>query len=95
MSHEVCTLLCNQEFAAVAAQMKINKIQIMSNLCVLIFIVQLTASKCNFVFLSSEVNTSCQTPAGGNGNCIKISDCSPDNEHLYITGDGATTQFLR
>ena len=47
------------------------------------------------LFYLEEKSPFCQTPSGEDGECIKISECVPENRFLYITEDRRTTLLLR
>eukprot|EP00092_Neocalanus_flemingeri_P049433 GFUD01056801.1.p1 GENE.GFUD01056801.1~~GFUD01056801.1.p1 ORF type:complete len:131 (+),score=21.85 GFUD01056801.1:21-413(+) len=55
----------------------------------------LSHSQPTWLFRRPTVDSSCQTPAGENGKCIRITDCVPVNRSRYITEDKITTNFLR
>ena len=47
------------------------------------------------LFYPKQDNPFCMTPSGEDGECIKISECVPENRFLYITEDRRTTLLLR
>ena len=62
---------------------------------ILMFIYKPCCIVCQIFFFYPNVDKSCTTPNGDDGECMRISDCNPEDRFLYITEDKKTTNFLR